>query len=250
MYTSSGTTVAGHTLTAADIASLGMLSNATSGNAATATLATMATNIAGGALGSIPYQSSAGVTAFLASPATNGTYLEAWILTSSAAVAPTAVNLTTLFTSPTFTGTPMAPTATAGTNTTQLATTAFVQTATSGSMTGTAAMAVNSTEVGGIAISGTPVVGDVPVATSTTAATWQVLNVAGLVSSVFVAETPAGTAPTTTYTLSHTPVVIIAVYVNGVMQRPTVDYTVSGATVTLVNATTNSTDTVSAVYLD
>ena len=34
---------------------------------------------------------------------------------------------TTMFTDPTFTGTPTAPTATAGTNTTQLATTAFVQ---------------------------------------------------------------------------------------------------------------------------
>lgn len=40
-----------------------------------------------------------------------------------------AGNQTTLFTSPTFTGTPAAPTATAGTNTTQIATTAFVQTA-------------------------------------------------------------------------------------------------------------------------
>jgi hypothetical protein len=35
----------------------------------------------------------------------------------------------TMFTSPTFTGTPVAPTATAGTNTTQVATTAFVMTA-------------------------------------------------------------------------------------------------------------------------
>jgi hypothetical protein len=37
--------------------------------------------------------------------------------------------------SPTFTGTPKAPTATAGTNTTQIATTAFVQTAVSNAMT-------------------------------------------------------------------------------------------------------------------
>jgi hypothetical protein len=38
----------------------------------------------------------------------------------------------TMFTSPTFTGTPIAPTAASGTNTTQVATTAFVQTAVSG----------------------------------------------------------------------------------------------------------------------
>lgn len=41
--------------------------------------------------------------------------------------------------SPTFTGTPKAPTASAGTNTTQLATTAFVQTAVDTAITGTAA---------------------------------------------------------------------------------------------------------------
>jgi hypothetical protein len=38
----------------------------TSGNAATATLATTATNLAGGAAGSVPYQSAAGTTAMLA----------------------------------------------------------------------------------------------------------------------------------------------------------------------------------------
>ena len=42
----------------------------------------------------------------------------------------TAINSKADTTSPTFTGTPIAPTATAGTNTTQIATTAFVTTAT------------------------------------------------------------------------------------------------------------------------
>ena len=42
-----------------------------------------------------------------------------------------SVNKTTLFASPTFTGTPLSTTATVGTNTTQIATTAFVQTAVS-----------------------------------------------------------------------------------------------------------------------
>jgi len=46
----------------------------TTGNAATATLATTATNLAGGAAGSLPYQSAAGITAMLAAGA-NGQVL-------------------------------------------------------------------------------------------------------------------------------------------------------------------------------
>lgn len=48
----------------------------------------------------------------------------------------TADNLKANIASPTFTGTPLAPTATAGTNTTQIATTAFVTTAVAGSSSG------------------------------------------------------------------------------------------------------------------
>jgi len=40
-------------------------------------------------------------------------------------------------------------------------------------VTGTVAAAINATQVGGIAISGTPAIGQTPIATSTTAATWQ-----------------------------------------------------------------------------
>jgi hypothetical protein len=75
----------------------------TSGSAATATsatTATTATNIAGGALGSGPYQSGAGTTAYIASPTTNGTYVYSWAVVGSAAVAPIATNLGTYFASP------------------------------------------------------------------------------------------------------------------------------------------------------
>jgi hypothetical protein len=52
------------------------------GNAATATSATTATNLAGGAASQIPYQTSSGTTAFLA----NGTAGQ--VLTSAGASAP------------------------------------------------------------------------------------------------------------------------------------------------------------------
>lgn len=41
-----------------------------------ATLAGTATNLAGGAQGSVPYQSAAGSTTFLSAPATNGYVLK------------------------------------------------------------------------------------------------------------------------------------------------------------------------------
>jgi hypothetical protein len=82
------------------ITGLGTLGNLTvtntitgsiSGNAATATTATKSTNLAGGALGSLPYQSAADTTAFLAA-GTNGQVLSltggipAWINASSGTV--------------------------------------------------------------------------------------------------------------------------------------------------------------------
>lgn len=119
---------------AANLTSFPTFNQSTTGNAATATSATTTTNLAGGALGSTPYQSAAGTTAFLASPVTTGTYLQGWTPAGSA-IAPAAINLTTLFASPTFTGVPIVPTATAGTSTTQAASTAFVGTATTGMVT-------------------------------------------------------------------------------------------------------------------
>jgi len=64
----------------------------TTGNAATATLATTATNLAGGAASQIPYQTGSGATSFIA----NGTTGQ--VLTSNGASAPTWTTLTSLVT--------------------------------------------------------------------------------------------------------------------------------------------------------
>lgn len=70
----------------------------TSGNAATATLATTATNLAGGATGSLPYQTAAGATTFLAA-GSNGQ-----VLTLAAGVPSWAAASTGTVTSVSFTG--------------------------------------------------------------------------------------------------------------------------------------------------
>jgi len=70
----------------------------TTGNAATATLATTATNLAGGATGSLPYQTSAGATTFLAA-GSNGQ-----VLTLAAGIPSWATAATGTVTSVSFTG--------------------------------------------------------------------------------------------------------------------------------------------------
>jgi hypothetical protein len=70
----------------------------TSGNAATATLATSATNLAGGAAGSLPYQTAAGATTFLAA-GSNGQ-----VLTLAAGVPSWAAGASGTVTSVSFTG--------------------------------------------------------------------------------------------------------------------------------------------------
>jgi hypothetical protein len=72
---------------------------------------------------------------------------------------------------------------------------------------------------------------------------------AGLVTLAnFVAETPAGAVPGVVFTLSQTPVVVLAVFQNGLFQRPGgLDYTLTGSTVTM-NAALSSGDTIYAIY--
>lgn len=77
-------------------------------------------------------------------------------------------------------------------------------------------------------------------------------NIAAMIAPSLVAETPAGVMPGNAYTLSFVPVVILGVFVNGIYQRPGLDYTVGGSTgtlITLSTATTLVTDTVFVVYL-
>jgi len=94
----------------------GTFSGALSGNATTATTLQNARTLTIGSTGKT-FNGSADVS---------------WSLTDIGLGNVTNESKATMFTSPTLTGTPTAPTAAAGTNTTQLATTAFVQTAVSG----------------------------------------------------------------------------------------------------------------------
>ena len=64
-----------------------------------------------------------------------------------------------------------------------------------------------------------------------------IANLIALLDSSFVAETPAGTAPTTTYTCSHIPGLVIGAYKNGLFQVPGTDYTVAGNQIVFAAAT-------------
>ena len=114
-------------------------------------LASKASNVDGGATGSLVYQTGVSTTGFVAA-GTSGAFLKSqgtaapiWGSVSKSDVGLGNVENTALSTwagttyitnigvisSPSFTGTPLAPTASSGTNTTQIATTAFVQAAVS-----------------------------------------------------------------------------------------------------------------------
>lgn len=76
-----------------------------------------------------------------------------------------------------------------------------------------------------------------------------ITNIGAQIAAVSVSETPTGVVPGNVYTLSFAPAFLIAFYWNGVFQRPGVDYTVSGAVVTMTSSSTSTGDNVFAVYL-
>lgn len=82
-----------------------------------------------------------------------------------------------------------------------------------------------------------------------TVGTINITDIAAMIAPSFVAERPAGVVPGNAYTLTHPPVLLFAILVNGIFQRPALDYTVVGNLVTLNTATTVVTDTVFAIYL-
>ena len=72
-------------------------------------------------------------------------------------------------------------------------------------------------------------------------------NIGAQLAAVFVNEQPAGAVPGTVYTLNNTPALILGIFYNGVLQRPSIDYTVLGAVITLGFSTVLG-DVVYALY--
>lgn len=81
-----------------------------------------------------------------------------------------------------------------------------------------------------------------------TATNFTLPSVIATIASAFKSEVPSGAVPGTLYTCSKIPVVIFAVYKNGVFLDPAVDYNVSGNQITLAQATAAG-DKINTVYL-
>lgn len=63
----------------------------------------------------------------------------------------------------------------------------------------------------------------------------------------FASETPTGAIPGVIYLLAHTPNILLGVFLNGLFQRPGIDYTLTANIITL-NNTTSIGDTIYAIY--
>ena len=74
-----------------------------------------------------------------------------------------------------------------------------------------------------------------------------VVNGGAVLAPSFIAEAPTGSVPGTTYALSHTPALLLAVFVNGIFQQPGLHYTSAGGAITFTY-TTSSGDLVYALY--
>lgn len=70
------------------------------------------------------------------------------------------------------------------------------------------------------------------------------------IAASMVPEVPTGVIPGNVYTCSFTPTAFFGFYLNGLLQQPGVDYTRSGAVITMINGNaTVGGDKVYAVYL-
>ena len=67
---------------------------------------------------------------------------------------------------------------------------------------------------------------------------FEIGNIVALLNAAFYSEVPAGTAPTTTYTCTFVPGLIIGVYKNGLYQERGLDYAQSGNRIVFTNPTT------------
>ena len=75
-----------------------------------------------------------------------------------------------------------------------------------------------------------------------------VTNIGSMLAAVFVAEQPAGTLPGSTFTPTYLPSLLIGFFINGLFQRPGIDYTL---TLGVIHATTAlvATDKPYVIYL-
>jgi hypothetical protein len=78
-------------------------------------------------------------------------------------------------------------------------------------------------------------------------ASFTIANLGSVLAASFVNEAPSGAFPGNTYTLSYVPSLLLAFCYNGQVQRSGVDYSVTGAVVTLTFSTSLG-DSVYAIY--
>lgn len=73
-------------------------------------------------------------------------------------------------------------------------------------------------------------------------------NLGSVVAGISIHETPTGAIPGNIFTLTYPPSVVFGFYVNGVLQRPGIDYTAASNVLTLTYTLAPG-DSVYAVYL-
>lgn len=84
--------------------------------------------------------------------------------------------------------------------------------------------------------------------TTLSATNFTLPSVIATIASSFTAEIPAGAVPGTVYTCSHIPIVVLAVFRNGLYQDPATSWTLSGNQITLAQATVLK-DKINVIYL-
>jgi hypothetical protein len=76
-----------------------------------------------------------------------------------------------------------------------------------------------------------------------------ITNLGAQIAANAVSETPAGVVPGNAYTCSQVPNFIFGFYWNGILQRDGIDFTLSGAVITMTSSATSSGDTVYVKYI-
>jgi hypothetical protein len=76
-----------------------------------------------------------------------------------------------------------------------------------------------------------------------------ITNLGAQIAANAVSETPAGVIPGNAYTCSMAPNFIFGFYWNGILQRDGIDFTLSGAVITMTNNATASGDNVYVKYV-